>query len=80
MSKWAILTPRRCLWKAIRESYSKDTLMALTNRDVIAWTRTPRGSTGFRMSSRNGLEVWARHLGDGGKVIGWFNGATHGFD
>lgn len=53
--------------------YSKNTLAVLTNRDVIAVDQDAEGKPGFRMSSRDGLEVWVRHLADGGKVIGWFN-------
>jgi alpha-galactosidase len=55
-------------------SYSVSTLSVLTNREVIRVDQDPAGTPGFRMSTRNGLEIWARHLADGGKVLGWFNG------
>ena len=73
ISMWAILAAPLFV-EGDPRVYSKGTLIALTNSEVIRVDQDPRGSTGFRMSARNGLEIWARHLADGGKVVGWFNG------
>ena len=54
-------------------AYTKPVLAALTNREVIGVDQDPHGRPGFRMSSRNGLEIWVRHLSDGSKAIAWFN-------
>jgi alpha-galactosidase len=53
-------------------TYSKLTLAALTNRELIAIDQDANGEPGFRMSDTNGLEIWSRRLLDG-KAVAWFN-------
>lgn len=73
ISRWAMLAAPLFV-EGDPRSYTKGILAALTNRDVIGVDQDASGTPGFRMSDRNGLEIWTRHLADGGKAIAWFNG------
>jgi alpha-galactosidase len=73
MSMWAMLAAPLFV-EGDPRSFSKSVLATLTNREVIGVDQDPAGTPGFRMSARNGLEIWTRHLADGGKAVGWFNG------
>jgi alpha-galactosidase len=72
MSMWAMLAAPLFV-EGDPRSFSKSVLAVLTNREVIGVDQDPAGAPGFRMSAHNGLEVWTRHLADGGKAVGWFN-------
>ncbi|HME37676.1 MAG TPA: glycoside hydrolase family 27 protein [Steroidobacteraceae bacterium] len=49
------------------------TLALLTNREVIAIDQDKAGRQGDRVRAEGHLEIWARPLADGSKVIGLFN-------
>jgi alpha-galactosidase len=50
-----------------------ETVALLTNREVIAIDQDPGGHQGERVRNSRQLELWARPLADGSKVIGLFN-------
>lgn len=72
MSMWSMLAAPLFV-EGDPHSWPKNTLAALTNREVIGVDQDPAGTPGFRRSASNGLEVWSRPLADGGKAVGWFN-------
>jgi alpha-galactosidase len=72
MSMWAMLAAP-LLVEGDPRSWSKGVLAILTNREIIRVDQDAAGTPGFRMSAHNGLEIWTRHLADGGKAVGWFN-------
>jgi alpha-galactosidase len=58
---------------------SPEALKTLTNAEVIAVDQDQAGKQGDRGWSQGPLEIWARDLKDGSKVVGLFNrnaGAT----
>jgi len=72
MSMWAMLAAPLFV-EGDPRSWSKEVLAALTNHEIIGVDQDPNGTPGFRMSANDGVEVWMRHLADGGKAIAWFN-------
>jgi alpha-galactosidase len=72
MSMWAMLAAPLFV-EGDPRSWSTNVLAILTNHEVIGVDQDPAGTPGFRRSASNGLEVWIRHLADGGKAVGWFN-------
>ncbi|HVU25723.1 MAG TPA: glycoside hydrolase family 27 protein [Opitutus sp.] len=49
------------------------TVEILTNREVIAVDQDALGRQGTRIAARDGIEVWAKPLEDGGLAVGIFN-------
>ena len=52
---------------------TNDTLMILTNKDVIALNQDPLGVQGHRAQQNGSLEVWAGPLADGDVAVVLFN-------
>ena len=73
-SLWCLLAAPLMAGNDLRQM-SPETLSILTNREVIALDQDPLGKQGERILSRDGLEVWAKPLHDGGRAIGIFNRA-----
>ena len=72
MSLWAILAAPLLAGNDLA-SMSSETIALLTNREVIAIDQDSAGKQGDRASAEGPLEIWARPLGDGSKVVGLFN-------
>jgi alpha-galactosidase len=49
------------------------TLNLLTNDEVLEVNQDPLGRQAGRVAQKNGLEVWAKDMEDGSKVVGLFN-------
>ncbi len=71
-SLWCMLSAPLMAGNDLR-SMSADTRDILTNREVISVDQDPLGSEGTRLFARDGVEVWAKPLQDGGLALGLFN-------
>jgi len=76
MSLWAILAAPLLAGNDLTHM-SPQTLALLTNREVIAIDQDPAGKQGDRFSAEGPMEIWARNLADGSKVVGLFNRQDH---
>ena len=71
-SLWCLLAAPLMAGNDLR-SMSAETLGILTNREVIAVNQDVLGKQGERVSSRDGIEIWAKPLHDGSQAVGVFN-------
>lgn len=71
-SLWCLLAAPLIAGNDLR-SMSPATLEILANREAIAVDQDPLGQPGRRIAARDGVELWARPLHDGGQAVGVFN-------
>jgi len=71
-SMWCLLAAPLMAGNDIR-NMSADIHDILTNKEVIAIDQDPLGHEGRRVKRADGLEVWARQLADGGRVVALLN-------
>ena len=71
-SLWCLLAAPLMAGNDLR-SMTDETREILGNREVIALDQDILGRQGERIASRDGIEIWARPLSDGGRAIGVFN-------
>jgi len=72
MSLWCLLAAPLIAGNDLR-AMSAETLGILTNREVIAVDQDVLGKQGTRLMARDGVELWAKPLKDGGEALGIFN-------
>jgi alpha-galactosidase len=72
MSLWAILAAPLLAGNDLSKM-TPDTISVLANKEVIAVDQDVRGKQGHRLSGAGPLDIWARDLSNGDKVIGLFN-------
>jgi alpha-galactosidase len=72
MSLWAILAAPLLAGNDLSKM-TPDTISVLANKEVIAVDQDVRGKQGHRPSGAGPLDIWARDLSNGDKVIGLFN-------
>jgi alpha-galactosidase len=72
MSLWAILAAPLLAGNDL-STMTPETVVLLTNHDVIAVDQDAAGKQGDRVSAEGPIEVWARVLADGSKAVGIFN-------
>lgn len=72
MSLWAILAAPLLAGNDLT-TMTPETIALLTNREVIAIDQDRLGMQGDRVSAEGPLEIWARSLSDGSKVVGIFS-------
>jgi len=71
-SLWCLLAAPLMAGNDLR-TMSAETLEILGNREVIALDQDALGRQGGRLAARDGIEIWAKPLQDGGRAIGVFN-------
>jgi alpha-galactosidase len=71
-SLWCLLAAPLIAGNDLR-TMSAETQGILTNREAIAVDQDPLGRQGTRLAGRDGLELWAKPLKDGGRALGLFN-------
>jgi alpha-galactosidase len=71
-SLWCLLAAPLMAGNDLRKM-SAETLTILGNREVIALDQDVLGRQGERISSRDGVELWAKPLHDGSQAFGIFN-------
>jgi alpha-galactosidase len=71
-SMWSLLASPLVAGNDFRKM-SKETLAILTNKEVIAINQDKLGIQGFKYSSENGLEIWAKPLQNGDWSILFLN-------
>jgi len=71
-SMWCILAAPLMAGNDIR-SMSKETVGALTNKDVVAIDQDALGIEGFRYSKKEGLEAWFKPLQNGEWAVCFVN-------
>lgn len=72
---WAMLAAPLIAGNDLR-SMSKETTEVLTNRNVIAVSQDKLGIEGFKVSAKDGLEIWAKPLQGGDWAIVFLNRGT----
>jgi alpha-galactosidase len=72
MSLWVLLAAPLLAGNDLSKMTS-ETLGILTNKEVIAIDQDAKGIQGSRIAQEGPLEVWAKHLADGGVAVGLFN-------
>jgi alpha-galactosidase len=72
MSLWAILAAPLLAGNDL-STMTPETVVLLTNHNVIAVDQDAAGKQGDRVSAEGPIEVWARVLADGSKAVGIFN-------
>lgn len=72
MSLWA-LAPSPLMLGSNLQKMDSWTLGLITNDEVLAINQDKFGKPMTRVAATNGLEVWARELGDGSRAVGLFN-------
>ena len=72
MSLWAILAAPLIATNDITQM-TPETRALLMNKDVIAIDQDRAGKQGDRVYAEGPVEIWERHLADGGAAIGIFN-------
>ena len=71
-SLWCMLAAPLMAGNDLR-TMSAETLDILTNREVIAVDQDAQGRQGTRLLVKDGVEIWAKPLKDGGRALGLFN-------
>jgi alpha-galactosidase len=71
-SLWCLLAAPLMAGNDLR-AMSAETLGILTNREAIAVDQDALGRQGTRLSARDGVEIWEKPLGGGGRALGLFN-------
>jgi alpha-galactosidase len=69
---WAILASPLIAGNDLR-NMDKETLEVLTNKEVIALNQDKLGVQGYRVSAKDGLEIWAKPLANGDWAIAFLN-------
>lgn len=69
---WAILASPLIAGNDLR-SMDKGTLEVLTNKEVIALNQDKLGVQGYKVSAKDGLEIWAKPLAGGDWAIAFLN-------
>ena len=69
---WCILAAPLMLGNDLR-NISQETLSILTNKEVIAIDQDPLGYEGWRISSENYVEIWAKPLKDSSWAVCFLN-------
>jgi len=72
MALWALLAAPLLAGNDLT-TMSAETRALLTNRDLIAIDQDPAGHQGERVSAEGTLEVWAKAMADGSRVVALFN-------
>ncbi len=72
MSLWCILAAPLLAGNDLT-TMTPETLVILTNREVIAVDQDPAGKQGYRIWQGGPLEIWMKPLADGAKAAGLFN-------
>ncbi|MBV8500268.1 MAG: glycoside hydrolase family 27 protein [Paucibacter sp.] len=72
MALWALLSAPLLAGNDLRQM-SPETVALLTNRDLIAIDQDPAGHQGDRVAAEGTLEVWAKDMADGSKIVALFN-------
>jgi len=72
MSLWALLAAPLIAGNDLTKM-TPETVALLTNKDIIAIDQDPAGKQGDRVHAEGTLEIWARTLADGSKVVALFN-------
>jgi alpha-galactosidase len=71
-SLWCLLAAPLMAGNDLR-AMPAETLAILTNREVVAVDQDAAGHQGARVSSRDGIEFWAKPLQGGAQAVGIFN-------
>lgn len=72
MSLWCLLAAPLVLGGDITK-LDRFTLSVLTNDEVLEVDQDPLGKAAMRVAKRGDLEIWAKDMEDGSKVLGLFN-------
>jgi alpha-galactosidase len=72
---WAMLAAPLIAGNDLR-NMTAETTEVLTNKNVIAINQDKLGIQGFKVSAKDGLEVWARPLANGDWAIAFLNRST----
>ncbi len=72
ISLWCLLSAPLLLGCDLSQA-DEFTLNLLNNDEVLEVDQDPLGSAAGRISSKDGMEVWAKDMEDGSKAVGLFN-------
>jgi len=72
ISLWCLLSAPLLLGCDLSQA-DEFTLNLLNNDEVLEVDQDPLGSAASRISSKDGMEVWAKDMEDGSKAVGLFN-------
>jgi alpha-galactosidase len=77
MSMWSVLCSPLMIGCDIR-SMSAETAGLLMNREVLAVNQDPLGKQAVRIKKNGSLELWRKHLADGGMALALLNRGSSG--
>jgi len=72
MALWALLSAPLLAGNDLTKM-SAETVALLTNRDLVAIDQDAAGHQGDRIAAEGTLEVWAKDMADGSKIVALFN-------
>jgi alpha-galactosidase len=72
ISLWALLAAPLLAGNDLTQM-SPETVALMTNRDLIAIDQDPAGRQGDRVAAEGSLEIWAKDMADGTKIVALFN-------